>query len=148
MYYFDTSFLAPLILEEATSARVEAFVARLPTGALFVSDWTRLEFASLLAREVRMGGLAERDARGADEQFAQMVEESYQVVTPSASDFALATSYVQNFATKLRAGDALHLAIARNHAMKALYTLDEMMLKAAKLLRVPAARGIARTLRK
>jgi hypothetical protein len=32
--------------------------------------------------------------------------------------------------------------------MKALYTLDETMLKAARLLRVPAARGIARTLRK
>jgi hypothetical protein len=30
MLYFDTSFLAPLILEETTSAKIEAFFTRLP----------------------------------------------------------------------------------------------------------------------
>lgn len=30
---FDTSFLAPLLLEESTSAKVERFVARLPVSA-------------------------------------------------------------------------------------------------------------------
>jgi hypothetical protein len=144
MYYFDTSFLAPLILEEATSTRVEAFIARLPAGTLYVSDRTRLEFSSLLAREVRMGGLTDRDARAAEERFGQLVEESCRVITPSAADFDLARGYVLTFATGLRSGDALHLAIARNHGMKALYTLDETMVKAGRLLRVPVARGIAR----
>jgi predicted nucleic acid-binding protein len=62
MPYFDTSFLAPLILEEASSAKIEAFFARLPAGELVVSHWTRVEFASLIAREVRMGGFAASDA--------------------------------------------------------------------------------------
>ncbi len=41
MLYFDTSFLAPLVLQESTSAKVERFVAGLPVGKLEVSHWTR-----------------------------------------------------------------------------------------------------------
>ena len=66
MLYFDTSFLTPLILEEPTSARIERFVVRLPAGELAVSHWTRVEFSSLLAREVRMGGLDDRAAEAAN----------------------------------------------------------------------------------
>ena len=57
MRYFDTSFLAPLILPEASSELIAAFFEGLPDDDLAVSHWTRVEFASLLAREVRMGGL-------------------------------------------------------------------------------------------
>ncbi|MCL5060520.1 MAG: type II toxin-antitoxin system VapC family toxin [Candidatus Thermoplasmatota archaeon] len=78
MRYFDTSFLAPLILEEATSEKVEAFMAKLPAGELCISHWTRTEFASLLAREVRMGGLTEANALAAVDQFDAMVGESFQ----------------------------------------------------------------------
>lgn len=142
MRYFDTSFLAPLILEEATSEKLEAFVAKLPAGELCISHWTRTEFASLLAREVRMGGLTEDSALAAMDQFDTMVGESFQVLAPGVADFDLATRYIKHFATKLRAGDALHLAIASNHGTKILYTLDEGLLAAAKLLKVPASRGI------
>jgi predicted nucleic acid-binding protein len=142
MLYFDTSFLAPLLLEESTSARIEAFFAKLPVGALYVSHWTRVEFASLIAREVRMGGLAEADARLAIGQFDELVADSFQVLAPSVVDYELAKGYIQHFATKLRAGDALHLAIASNNGAKMLYTLDEGLLSAAKLLKVHASRGI------
>lgn len=142
MLYFDTSFLAPLILEEATSARIEAFFAKLPAGALYVSHWTRVEFASLIAREVRMGGLAESDALLAIAQFDELVADSFQVVAPGVADYELAKAYIQHFATKLRAGDALHLAIAANNGAKTLYTLDDGLLNAAKMLKVHASRGI------
>ena len=107
MRYFDTSFLAPLILEEATSTKIEAFFAKLPLGELYVSHWTRVEFASLIAREVRMGGLAESDALLAIAQFDELVADSFQVLAPGVADFELAKAYIQHFATKLRAGDAL-----------------------------------------
>jgi uncharacterized protein len=55
--YFDTSFLVPLILPEATSDKIAAFVRGLPAEEFTVSHWTRVEFSSLIAREVRMGGL-------------------------------------------------------------------------------------------
>ncbi len=57
MLYFDTSFLAPLILPEATSDSISAFVRALPASQFTISHWTRVEFSSLIAREVRMGGL-------------------------------------------------------------------------------------------
>lgn len=142
MLYFDTSFLAPLLLEESTSAKIEAFFARLPVGELYISHLTRVEFASLIAREVRMGGLAEADARLTIGQFDELVAGSFQVLAPGVVDYELAKGYIQHFATKLRAGDALHLAIASNNGANMLYTLDEGLLSAAKLLKVHASRGI------
>jgi predicted nucleic acid-binding protein len=142
MLYFDTSFLAPLILEESTSTKIEAFFAKLPSGEFYVSHWTRVEFASLIAREVRMGGLAEPDALLVIGQFDELVVESFQVLVPTVADYELAKSCIQHFATKLRAGDALHLAIASNHGVKTLYTLDVGLLNAAKLMKVHASRGI------
>ena len=41
----------------ATSEPIAGFFADLPAGDLAVSDWTRVEFASLLAREVRIGAV-------------------------------------------------------------------------------------------
>jgi len=64
--YFDTSFLAPLILPEATSDKIAAFLRRLPYAELTVSHWTRVEFSSLIAREVRMGRLDVQAAARAD----------------------------------------------------------------------------------
>ncbi|HYP68747.1 MAG TPA: type II toxin-antitoxin system VapC family toxin [Thiobacillaceae bacterium] len=142
MLYFDTCFLAPLILEESTSARIEAFLTKLTAGELYISHWTRVEFASLIAREVRMGGLAEADALLAIGQFDEMVAESFQVLAPNAADYELAKAYVQHFDSALRAGDSLHLAIASNNGAKMFYTLDEGLLKAARLLKVNAKRGI------
>jgi hypothetical protein len=37
MYYFDTSFLTPLIREEETSSRVARFIAGLPAVELAIS---------------------------------------------------------------------------------------------------------------
>ena len=54
MVYLDTSFIAPLILPEATSDRIEDFIQKIAVGELAVSHWTRVEFASLVARRVRM----------------------------------------------------------------------------------------------
>jgi uncharacterized protein len=97
MRYFDTSFLAPLLREEKTSSRIGRFMAGLPTEELAISRWTEVEFASLLARDVRMGVI------GSDQAL------------PSADDYEMARRYLHNHETGLRAGDALHLAIAGNH---------------------------------
>ena len=142
MLYFDTSFLAPLIFPEATSDKVAAFIRRLPAEELAVSHWTRVEFSSLIAREVRMGELDVRAAIRADDRFESMVEESFSVLLPSADDFGLAKRYLRQFETGLRAGDALHLAIARNHRAAVIYSLDKILLKAGKILDLAVRMGI------
>jgi len=142
LLYFDTSFLAPLILEEATSGKVERFIAGLPASELTISHLTRIEFSSLLAREVRMGGLDGQAARSADAQFEAMVKESFFVLLPNMDDFDLAKAYLASHASGLRAGDALHLAVAKNHDSKAIYSLDKTLLKAGKALGLPVSTGI------
>jgi antitoxin (DNA-binding transcriptional repressor) of toxin-antitoxin stability system len=42
----------------------------------------------------------------------------------------------------LRAGDALHLAIAGNHQADAIYSLDKVMIKAGKILDLPVSMGM------
>ncbi len=66
MLYFDTSFLVPLILPEATSDKITAFIRTLSAEAFAVSHWTLVEFSSLIAREARMGGLDAGAAARAD----------------------------------------------------------------------------------
>lgn len=142
MIYFDTSFLAPLIREEATSSAVERFVAGLPAASLSVSHWTRVEISSLLAREVRMGGMSRDAARQADDQFEAIVAETFAVIAPGVIDFDLAKQYLAEPAIGLRAGDALHLAIASNHGAEAIYSLDKTFLRAGQALGLPVDAGI------
>jgi uncharacterized protein len=142
MHYFDTSFLAPLVREERTSTRVGRFMAGLPTGELAISRRTEVEFASLLAREVRMGAIAPDDARMVDALLEEVVQQSFIVLLPSGDDYERARHYLRNYETGLRAGDALHLAIAGNHRAKAIYSLDKTMIKAGKILGLPVSAGI------
>jgi hypothetical protein len=81
-----------------------------------------------------MGGVDVKAAARADARFEAMVDESFSVLLPSADDFALANRYLGRFETGLRAGAALHLAIADNHRAAAIYSLDKASLKAAKIL--------------
>ena len=143
MHYFDTSFLVPLILPEETSDPIARFFAELAGESLAVSHWTRVEFSSLLAREVRMRGLSAEASHEADARFETMVEESFAVLLPNGGDFDLAKEYLGRFETRLRAGDALHLAIATNRRAEAIYSLDKVLLEAGKILGVPVSEGIA-----
>ena len=142
MRYFDTSFLVPLILPEATSDPITGFFDDLPADDLAVSHWTRVEFASLLAREVRMRNLDAAAGYAASSRFESMVEESFVVLLPNRGDFDQARDWLNKFETGLRAGDALHLAIARNRGAQAIYSLDKVMIAAGKALGLPASAGM------
>jgi hypothetical protein len=60
----------------------------------------------------------------------------------SVADFSLARDYIEGFATGLRGGDAIHLAIAANQGAKKTPTLDIGLLAAGKHLALPVTRGI------
>lgn len=143
MRYFDTSCLVPLILPEAASELIAAFFEGLEADDLAISHWTRVEFASLLAREVRMGGLDAGTAREAGSRFEEMIHESFIVVLPTRDDFDRARDWLGHFETGLRAGDALHLAIAGNRSADAVYSLDKRMIAAGKTLGLPVSAGIS-----
>jgi predicted nucleic acid-binding protein len=142
MIYLDTSFLTPLFRTEPVSRQIENFLAAQPPGTLAISHWTRVEFASVMAREVRMKALDEAPARKLIKEFDALADESLHVLIPTASDFDLARDFVTEFATRLRGPDALHLAIARNNGIEEILTLDDGLLFAAKKLKLSARRGI------
>ena len=61
---------------------------------------------------------------------------------PKIEDFDLTWRYLTRLDSSLRAGDALHLAIASNLAVDQIITLDEGMIKAGNVLKLPVDRGI------
>ena len=111
-------------------------------GTLAVSHWTGVEFASLLAREVRMGGLDDPTAREVGAEFEAIVAESFVVLLPGARDYTLARQYLGHHDSGLRAGDALHLAIAQNNGAEAIYSFDKTLLRARPALGLPVSVGI------
>src|SRR5438270_4481996 len=137
MLYFDTSFLVPLVLRERFSEEVENFLKRLPAEELTVSQWTCVEFSSLLARNVRMRITTGEKALEADREFDDLVRRSFLVIVPSVEDFDQSRKYLRDYKTRLRAGDALHLAIASNNRAKTIFSLDNGMLQAGRLLGLP-----------
>ncbi|MGH7865910.1 MAG: type II toxin-antitoxin system VapC family toxin [Candidatus Binataceae bacterium] len=144
MFYFDTSFIAPLLLPEAASDAVEAFVRGLRSGLLATSAWTRVEFASLVSRRVRMRELDEDQATAVRMRFERLLAESFRIVVPGAADYDTAAVLLRNHKSGLRGGDALHLAVAHNQKMRMLYSLDARMVEAAKMLGIRATDELKR----
>lgn len=142
MVYLDTSFIAPLVIAENSSDAVEAFVLKVRPGELTTSMWTQVELSSMVSRKVRMGDLSDSQAEVVRREFDRVLVESFEILAPTAADFAAAAKYLEIPKTGLRAGDALHLAIAANHRAKRILTLDQGFLEAGKLLKLPVTLGI------
>ena len=82
MRYFDTSFLVPLVLPEPLSAHVARFFIALAPGEPATSHWARVEFSSVLAREVRMGALDAAAFRAADSKIATILNQRVVATIP------------------------------------------------------------------
>jgi predicted nucleic acid-binding protein len=138
MLYLDTSVVASLVLNDARSATVRKWFERKKRQQFAISDWTRVEFASAVARLERMAQLDRSQADAARVAFRDEVESAMEVLPLHREDFGLAVDLLAVPASGLRAGDALHLAIVHNAALPEFETLDEGLARAAKLLRIPA----------
>ena len=136
MIYLDTSALVPLLVHERESDAVRRRMDALPPGEPAISEWTRTEFVSAVGIKVRMRQLEPAAARDVVRAFQRMADDSLTVLTPEPEDFALAGRYLEWFDAGLRAGDALHLAIASNHRAQKLYSLDRALVKCALKLRL------------
>jgi len=141
LIYLDTSFLAPFYIHEATSDRVEDVLLAVPAGELAISDWTQVEFASLLTRRIRMGELTQEIVEETMRAFQADVAEFYVIFAVNTEDFERATQFLLQGNTGLRAGDALHLAIAYNREVENILSLDRDLIAAAQTLGISASSG-------
>jgi len=133
MHYFDTSFIAPLFLMEDKSHYVENIIRSIK-GERVISHWLKVEFSSIIARNLRMKIFNKPQASRMMDSFEEFLTDYFYILVPTVADYDLANSLLQHFDTGLRAGDALHLAIAQNHGAKKFYTLDRGLEKATKKL--------------
>ncbi len=138
MLYIDTSVLVAALTREPRTPEIQDWLAALPAGQLAVSDWVLTEFSSALSVKVRMGQLSPPDRADVLAVFAELVESSFEVLPVSRLDFRTAARFADQHATGLRAGDALHLAVARNHGTR-IRALDRRLVAAAEALGVSAA---------
>jgi predicted nucleic acid-binding protein len=141
MIYFDTSFLVPMVVPEANSRQIVTMMQTLDAAGLAISQWVQVEFCSMIAQSVRTGRLEVDGARHANAEFEDLVERSFTILPPNRADFQLASRFLLQFETKLRAGDALHLAIASNRHAGVIYSLDTTLISAGAKLGLPT-RGL------
>ncbi len=128
-FYLDASAILPVLIAEAASAAVDAFIASVG-GGLVISDFAAAEVASALSRLVRMGRLELADALIRLADFDAWRVQATTAPDLASADIRLADIFVRRFDLALRAPDALHAAICRRNDL-VLVTLDRRLARAA-----------------
>ena len=136
MVYFDTSAAVPLFVREPASAAVEAWFEAC-SDPLLSSDWIVTEFASALSIKERTGVLSAKDARAAWRGFEAFCESGLRLIAVSRQAFREAARLARQQSHGLRAGDALHLAVALEAGTKAIATFDATLAAYARRLKLP-----------
>jgi hypothetical protein len=133
MIYIDTSALVPAFIREPKSEAVLAWLETSSEG-LVVSEWTITEFSSAAAIKVRTGEIASAMAKQARARFLRFAQDHCSIAVPQRAEFRRAAELAGDVNLKLRAGDALHLAIAEASKAQGILCLDETMGAGAKTI--------------
>lgn len=136
--YLDTSATVALLTAERAAARVQARLRADLDEKLAISSWVVTETSSALSLKIRTGELTVETRADALTQWRGMREAGLAELSVDAECFEAAARFADHHHLGLRAGDALHLAVAAAHGCT-LVTLDERMAKAALELGVPVA---------
>ena len=135
--YIDASALIPLIVVEPDSrwSQLQVSIASQPP---FVSDFAAAEVAATISKFVRMSRITPDEADGLLMHFDAWAATETTGVQTTAADILEACQLVRRFDLKLRAPDALHIALALRNGSK-LVTRDKGMARAAQALGLSVA---------
>ncbi len=131
--YVDTSVWCAYSFNEPESPAAVRWVVEAELDRTATALWTWTEFASAASIKMRLKGQTPRMAARASQAFEAAVAMARRLEAV-ADDFLHAAKLCRTPTLKLRAGDALHLAIALRHNCQALASLDHDMSAAARKL--------------
>ena len=139
MIYVDTSVLVALHLNESASAAVSRWYAAC-TDELVSAMWCVTEFASALGIKQRTGQIDAEQAHAAWLQFERLCASDLKLLPVEPAIFHRSAMLTLDAATGLRAGDALHLAAALNAQAELMATLDDVLTRNAKRVKLKTVR--------
>ncbi|MDO8694682.1 MAG: type II toxin-antitoxin system VapC family toxin [Sheuella sp.] len=135
MIYVDTSVFVSLLTRENKTNDVNRWYANCDQ-TLASSEWCITEFASALALKQRTGQIDQSFSDTAWEQFQTLCKRDLTLLPVASAHFYKAAVSVLNTTLGLRAGDALHLAVALEYKAQGIVSLDTGLLKNAKQLKI------------
>ena len=135
MVYVDTSVLVALHLNEPRSADVANWYSAC-ADELVSAMWCVTEFASALGIKQRTGQIAEAEGQAAWQRFERLCGNDLQLLPVAPATFHRAAVLTRDATTGLRAGDSLHLAAALEAKVKSMATLDDVLAKNVKRLKL------------
>ena len=141
MIYLDTSAVVPLFVPEAGSAQAHAWRSRLSAeemDTLAISPWTHTEYISAIGAKIRRKDLTLKQGVAAIDAFEQLFAAIAETISVEPRDFLRANEMLRHSGVNLRAGDALHLAIAANRDARQIIALDRELIQAARNFKLDA----------
>jgi hypothetical protein len=137
MIYVDTSIFVALCTAEPKSDAVDQWHEN-SSAKMISSTWTFTEFSSALSLKVRTKQLTEKQSHEAWRKFDYLCQNDIELMPIERKTYYSAGILVIDSKSNLRAGDALHLAAAKQLKSKTLVTLDKVLGKNADRVKIKA----------
>jgi predicted nucleic acid-binding protein len=137
MLYLDTSLVVSLIAVEPSTRAAQQWLGEQGEEELVISDWVVTEASSALSVIQRVTGLDEHARRRAERNLQALTTAVLGILAVTRQAFRTAATTAGRADLSLRAGDALHLAVAAEHGAR-VATRDVAQARAAESLGVGA----------